>query len=241
MPEGPSIYIAREEMQAAIGKKVLKVDGNSKMPIKELKGQALLEIGTWGKHLLLFFSRQVVKIHFMMFGSYSINTPKENRIVRMSLSFSKIDIFFYACSVQFLQENVEDIYDWSADVMSPSWDMEAAFKKILKHPNEMVCDVLMDQTIFSGVGNIIKNEVLFNLRLKPKRLIKSLAQKQLKELVEEAHEYSWRFYEWKKNFEVKKHWNIMRKKICPLCQGPVTREQTGKRQRLSHYCKRCQK
>jgi endonuclease-8 len=193
MPEGPSILIAREEMESAIGKKVLKVAGNSKVDIASLQGQKLEEIGTWGKHLLLFFTNQVVKIHFMMFGSYVINKPKKDRPIRMSLKFSKITIFFYSCSVKFLEEDIENLYDWSGDIMSPSWDAENALKKIKSQPKEMVCDVLMDQSIFSGVGNIIKNEVLFKLRLQPKRLVGSLSPKKQKDLVKEAHRYTWQF------------------------------------------------
>lgn len=241
MPEGPSICIAREEMSPAIGKKVLAVSGNSKTPILNLKGQKLIDIGTWGKHLLLFFTNDVVKIHFMLWGSYSVDLPKDNRKIRLSLKFSNTTLFFYASSVKFLEEDVENLYDWSADVMSPSWDFDKAFIKIKKQLQEKVCDVLMDQSIFSGVGNIIKNEVLFNLRLNPNQLIGKLTDKKKKELIEETHEYTWKFYEWKKNYELKKHWQIMRKKFCPGCGGPVTREKTGKRERLSHYCKRCQK
>lgn len=244
MPEGPTLFIAREEMHSAIGKKVLAVSGNSKMPIDELKGQTLTEIGIWGKQLLFFFPNYVVKIHLMLWGSYSINTPKENRVARLSLKFSNITLFFYACAVKFLdEEDIEDLYDWSVDVMSPSWNGEAALLKIMdkKNSNEMVCDVLMDQNIFSGVGNIIKNEVLFNMRLRPERLLKSLTEREKEELVKEPHEYAWQFYEWKKRFELKKHWQIMRKKICPVCGGFVTHEKTGKRERLSHYCKHCQK
>jgi endonuclease VIII len=94
----------------------------------------------------------------------------------------------------------------------------------------------MDQKIFSGVGNIIKNEVLFILLIHPERKIKNLSRVKVKNLVREAHEYSWKFYEWKKNYELKKHWQIMRKSICPRCGGPVTRKETGKRKRLSHFC-----
>ncbi|HRO68823.1 MAG TPA: hypothetical protein PK951_00545 [Chitinophagaceae bacterium] len=35
----------------------------------------------------------------------------------------------------------------------------------------MVCDALLDQEIFSGVGNIIKNEVLYRIRVHPESLI----------------------------------------------------------------------
>jgi endonuclease-8 len=113
--------------------------------------------------------------------------------------------------------------------------------KLKLQKNEMLCDVLMDQSIFSGVGNIIKNEVLFLLKYLPQRKVDTLSDKKLLEFVREAQDYSWKFYYWKKNYELKKQWLILRKKTCPICGGPVTREETGKRKRLSHYCKNCQK
>lgn len=241
MPEGPSILIASEDMSAAIGKQVKKVDGNSREPIQSLQGQTLNEIGTWGKHLLLFFEHATLKIHFLMWGSYSVNAEKENRLPRLALDFGSVQIYFYACSIKFLQEDIDRIYDWDADVLSPSWDAAAAFKKVTAKPNEMICDVLMNQQIFSGVGNIIKNEIQFILRVRPQRKIKDLSVAKQKKLVYEAQDYSWKFYYWKKNYELKKHWMIMRKKNCFRCGGPVTREVTGKLERISFYCKHCQK
>jgi len=207
-----------------------------------LKSRRLKEIGTWGKHLLLFFDGDLVlKIHFLMWGSYSIDKPKEKRRPRLALVFPTTKIYFYACSIKFLQENVDDVYDWSADTLSPSWNAEAAMKKIKSKPNEMVCDVLMNQQIFSGVGNIIKNEIQYILKVRPQRKIKDLSEKKKQLLVDEAQSYSWKFYYWKKNYELKKHWQIMRKKTCPNCNGPVTRKVTGKFERISFYCERCQK
>ncbi len=42
--------------------------------------------------------------------------------------------------------------------MNDTWDSKAAKKKLLLLPNTLVCDALLDQQIFSGVGNIIKSE-----------------------------------------------------------------------------------
>lgn len=240
MPEGPTMLIASEEMSEAIGKKVKSVSGNSKEPIHSLKSQKLNEIGTWGKHLLFFFEKTTLKIHFLLFGSYSINKEKDNRHPRLALTFDNIKIYFYSCSVKFLSDDADDIYDWTTDILSPSWDEKVAIEKVMAKPNEMVCDILMDQHIFSGVGNIIKNEVLFIMKIQPERKIKSLSKSQQRQIVYEAQDYSWKFYYWKKNYEFKKHWQIMRKKICPNCGGPVTRKVTGKFKRLSHYCEQCQ-
>jgi endonuclease-8 len=241
MPEGPSILIATEEMSIVAGKKVTFAGGNTRQPIKQLKGQTFKEVGSWGKHLLLFFSKSVLKIHFMLWGSYSVNEKKPNRNIRLQINAGKTKLYFYACAVSFLEDDPDKIYDWSADVLSPSWSEEAALEKISKQKNEMVCDVLMDQDVFAGVGNIIKNEVLFLLRLHPERKLKTLSRTKQLSLVREAHDYSWKFYYWKKNYELKKHWLIMRKKVCPICEGPVTRRETGKRKRLSHYCRNCQR
>jgi endonuclease-8 len=238
--EGPSLVIAREEMSPAMGELVLKVQGNSHLPIDKLEGQTLVDIGTWGKHLLLFFTEFTVKIHFLMWGSYRVNDPKEERKPRLALILKSIKIYFYSCSIQFLEQDLEDLYDWSADIMSPAWNEKKALKKIKLKPNEMISDILLDQSIFSGVGNIIKNEVLFICRLQPERKVQTLSLAKLRFLIRETHKYAWNFYYWKKAYELKKHWQIMRKKNCPICQNKVTRKLTGKRERLSHFCKVCQ-
>lgn len=239
--EGPSLVIARNEMSPAIGQKLRRTGGNTRTPVAELKGQVLTDIGTWGKHLLLFFPDQVLKVHFLLWGSYRVNEPRENRKPRMVLFFPGIKIYFYSCSVKLLEEDVENLYDWSADVLSPSWDPERALAKLRRHPQRLLCDVLLDQSIFAGVGNIIKNEVLFRLRLHPERVFSSLSPARARALVFEAHRYSWQFFYWKNAYELKKHWLIMRKKTCPNCGGPVTRRETGRTRRLSHFCPRCQK
>jgi endonuclease-8 len=105
----------------------------------------------------------------------------------------------------------------------------------------MVCDVLMDQEIFSGIGNIIKNEVLFKLRIHPETRAGELSPKEQGELVKEARKYALQFYKWKKSGELKRNWKIFRKKRCPRCDLPVQKRPTGKGKRLSHFCRSCQK
>ena len=51
--------------------------------------------------------------------------------------------------------------------MAESWNATLARKKLRASPEALVCDALLDQTIFAGVGNVIKNEILFRIRLHP--------------------------------------------------------------------------
>lgn len=239
MPEGPSIVILKELVQPFKGKKIIKVEGNSKLDIQQIAGQTIIDFKSWGKHFLICFNDFTVRIHFMLFGSYRINERKETK-PRLSLQFEDGEINFYTCSVRFINENIDDIYDYSSDVMSEMWDEKKAKNKLLKQPSALVCDALLDQNIFSGVGNIIKNEVLFRIKLHPESQIFSLPEDLLEEMIDQARMYSFDFLEWKKNYVLKKHWLAHTKKICPRCSIPFIKKYAGKTKRRTFFCNNCQ-
>ena len=175
-----------------------------------------------------------------MFGSYRINEQKD-ATPRLHLQFKNGELNFYTCSVVRIDEDVDDVYDWSADVLSDTWNPAKARRKIRKLPDAKVSDVLLDQTIFAGVGNIIKNEVLFRIRVHPETTIGALPPRKLTELINEAKNYSFEFYKWKKVFQLKKHWLIYTKRKCPQCKGVVAKKYTGQTKRRSFFCENCQR
>ncbi|MES3038124.1 MAG: DNA-formamidopyrimidine glycosylase family protein [Bdellovibrionota bacterium] len=238
--EGPSLVIACEEFKPFVGTKILTAEGNAKLPFKDFKGLKLKGVKSWGKHFILQFDGFHLRIHFLMFGSYRIDKPRENRDPKMYLRFPAGEVYFYSCAIKQSEEKLNEIYDWSIDVMSDQWDPKKALKAIKSKSGKMVCDILMDQTIFSGVGNIIKNEVLYSLKMHPETKISALTLKQQRKLVKETRDYCWQFYEWKKIGKLKKNWKIFRKPHCPEGHGKVTKKPTGQLQRISHYCKKCQ-
>jgi len=239
MPEGPSIIILKEEVQSFIGKKILKVEGNSKLNIQRLSGQKIIDFKSWGKHFLICFKDFTVRIHFMLFGSYRINEQKE-ATPRLRLVFKEGELNFYACSIKFIEENLDEMYDWTSDVMNDSWNPKAAKKKLIETPGALVCDELLNQNIFTGVGNIIKNEVLFRTRIHPESKVGNLPAKKINELIKEARNYSFDFLKWKKEYVLKKHWLAHTKKICPRCHIPFIKKHCGKTNRRSFYCENCQ-
>jgi endonuclease-8 len=239
MPEGPSIVILKEEVQSFIGKEIIKVEGNSKLDIQRLSGQKIIYFKSWGKHFLICFKNFTVKIHFMLFGSYKINDQKD-RVPRLRLIFDEGEINFYACSVKILEEDLDELYDWTSDVMNDLWNPKAAKEKLKEVPDMLVCDALLNQNIFAGVGNIIKNEVLFRTRIHPESKIGNLPPKKINELIKEARNYSFDFLEWKKQYVLRKHWLAHTKKICPRCELPFVKKHLGKTNRRSFFCNNCQ-
>ena len=240
MPEGPSIVILKELVQEFAAQKIISVDGNSKQDIQRIAGQKIIEFKSWGKHFLICFKKFTVKIHFMLFGSYSINEKIDYKKTRLGLHFKNGDLYFYACSVQFIEEDINTIYDWSSDVMNENWDAAKAKKKLKAQPATLVCDALLDQHIFAGVGNIIKNEVCYRIFVHPESNFGALPTKQLNALLKEARNYSFDFLEWKKQFVLKKHWLAHTKKICKRCDLPLIKKYSGKTKRRTFYCENCQ-
>ena len=239
MPEGPSIYILREESIRFEGSVIARIEGNTGEPVRDFEGAEITAIKSWGKHYLIYFGKRAIRIHFLLFGTYRIDQPKESS-PRLSLFTNRGDLHFYACSIKIL-ENPDEQYDWAADVMSPQWNPTAALKKLRQVPEMMICDALLEQEIFAGVGNIIKNEVLYRLKLHPESLTGKISKARLKLVAEQARIYSFEFLEWKKQFVLKKHWLAHTRKTCMLCSLPLFKKNTGRKKRRSFYCENCQK
>jgi len=238
MPEGPSIVILREQVARFERKKILHASGNAKFDLSRLVN-ACPRFRSWGKHFLIEVPGFAVRVHFLMFGSYTIDERKD-REPRLRLNFRTGEINFYSCAIKPLEEPVDEIYDWRADVMADEWDSRRALRKLRAMPDTLVCDALLDQNVFAGVGNIIKNEVLFRIRVHPLSTVGALPAARLRQMVREARQYSFDFLAWKKQFVLRKHWLAHNKSVCASCGEKLTREYLGVTDRRSFFCDRCQ-
>jgi endonuclease-8 len=241
MPEGPSLVILRELIEDLNleGTKVLEVIGTTELDKQRMEGQKVLAFKTWGKHFLVCFEGFALRIHLMMFGTYRINEHKKVQ-PKIGFIFKDNEINFYTCSLQFIEGDLDEVYDWSADIMSKKWDIKKTIKRLVKHKEDLVCDVLLNQNLFAGSGNIIKNEVLYQIGIQPKSKIKDLPTIKLKALATHANTYAFDFLKWKKEYTLSKHWEVYSKKKCPK-NHPIKKENLGKNKRISYYCETCQK
>lgn len=248
--EGPSLLLAAEQLAPFVGKVIKGVSGNSKAGIDRLFKKKILAIFAHGKQLIFQFDSFALRIHFMLYGSFKATVngvevtgdyPAKNKPVRLRLDLSNGHIDMYNCSVKFIEsDNVYDSFDFSIDTLSEEWDPAKAFKEVKKRPNEQISDVLLDQNLFAGVGNIIRNEVLFLAKTLPTYRVEELSDRKLKEIIKHTREYVFHFYEWRKKFELRKHYQVYRQSVCKKCGGKVTRKKSGLRNRVSFICSRCE-
>jgi len=241
MPEGPSIVILKELVQPFKGQTVEKAsNNNSKLDADILTGQKIIDFKSWGKSFFICFKKFSIRIHFGLFGSYRINEHTA-KPARLHLQFDDGELNFYVKTLELIEQPLDDLYDWTADVMNPNWSAAKAITKMQANPKMKACDALMDQQIFSGVGNIIKNEVLFRTQIHPLSETGSIPLEKLTEMAEEVVTYTFQFLKQKKEGTLSKHWYAYSQKMCPRDKIPFIKADLGKSHRSTYYCDECMK
>ena len=247
--EGPSLLLAEEQLAVLKGQTVRVVSGNTKIGKERFLSKEVKDIFSWGKHLVFQFDTFAFRVHFLLFGTYEATVNgisvtgdyKRTKEPRLTLEFDNGEIKQFNCSIKIFEDpNLEASYDFSLNIMSTEWDSDKALQHVLNYPDEEIADILLDQEIFAGVGNIIKNEVLSIVKIHPQTKMNMLSENKLKEIITVTQKFSHQFYKWRKEFKLRVNLKIHRKSMCPHCGRKATRQKTGKRQRWSYFCSACQ-
>ena len=237
--EGPSIVILKEEVHAFKGKKILEATGYGKIDQHLLTNHTVKDFKSWGKHFLICFKNYTLRIHFGLFGSYRINNRKTGSNATLSLHFSNGELNCYVASLKLIEEPLDEVYDWRLDMLSEKWDAKKVKQLLLEQDgSKQIGDLLLNPDIFSGVGNIIRNEVLYRCKVQPESFLSAIPSRKITDIIKQTHLYSHDFLKWKKNGELKKHWEVYSRKKCPLGHT-VIKKYTGKTKRRSFICNTC--
>jgi len=239
---------------------------NSSSPYHLLLGHKIVDVKTLGKELFIFLDhKSCIRVHFLMDGFVRYNhkqtDPDEviNHIVsgtnrnkepdqpQLELTMSGGDLVsFHQCSVE-LRNMEESLTRWenmiTLDICWKMFDPVRAADKILEDSNKdrMVCDVIMDQQILPGVGNIIKNEACYDASINPLTMIKDLTREHIVHLVKMNRDFSMIFYNCRKTGKpLNKYMKMYRFTVCRECQTKVTKCHPGEYKRGTYFCKKCQ-
>lgn len=241
--EGPSIHNLQNKLQIFLKNKISEASGNAKFNKEELIGQKIKDIYAFGKRLIIQLDKHALVSHFLMYGSYRIDEERTNLAPRLALITPKHSLFFYNCSIKCEKtQNFKKKLPLDFDILSDIWDIKKIVAMIKKHPQETIDDILLDQDIFPGVGNIIKNEALALSFLKPQNKVARLSVKKITELAQNARNFSLLFFNHYDSWSLfKKELIVYGRKNCARCGSKIIRKQTGKRNRRSFICPHCQK
>jgi len=251
--EGPTAKLIAERITKEFGGEVI-IDTLSKSKKlrdpKEIIGRVFVKATTVGKNIfLLLVPEYVVRLHLMMWGSvhiYAINEQltKPQRFVRLMLIGKRKKLVVYNAPIV-ENVNVKTYNSWK-EILDPlnNWDERKALVLVKKHKEEVIESVLLNQRVIAGVGNIIKNEVLFRSKVHPYSRVKNIPGAKLRSIVRNVYEVSKLFYERKKSgkwlrpilFVYRRHG-----KLCKVCGGVIKLFRSEFTGRINFVCENCQK
>ncbi|WP_226065730.1 hypothetical protein [Kaistella polysaccharea] len=241
MPEGPSILFLKNKLQRYKGKMVSQASGYGEMDKSKIENIKLLDIDTYGKNLLFVFQDFFVGVHLGLFGSMLVNKRKKVN-ASFALHFASDEINFYVAKTKLYEGKPSDHFNFKTDILKSEFDPEFIIKELqTNHADEMIGDVLMDQKLFAGVGNIIRIETLYHAKIHPESIVKAIPEKKLIFLLKMVVDYGEEFLSLLKTDGVKEAAIIYGKKICPKDKSELIIEEMGKVKRKTYVCKKCQK
>lgn len=256
MVEGPtakaySIKISRE-FNGEIVKNVLVKSRKTFLDPKELLNKRFLGSDSIGKNILLSFEDFAVRVHLMMFGTIHIYEANENlqkpiERVRLLIEGSKRKLIVYNAPIieidkkEALIERLKSAL--GPDLLSSEWDKGKAINNILKHGKEKIGVILLDQSVIAGIGNILRNEILFRARISPERRVENMSEDEVKRVVEACKVLSEDFLklkvEGKGIKQILKVYNRYRGR-CDYCGGPIRFYMQKPINRKTFVCENCQ-
>jgi endonuclease VIII len=180
MPEGHTLHRLARDIQAAFGGRRLAVSspqGRFAESAALVDGKLLLGAEAAGKHLFCEFEAdRVVHVHLGLIGSFDVHTgvtdpPYPVGQVRLRL----VGPGAYAdlrgaivCDLVTPARRAEVIARLGPDPLRDDADPARAWARISRS-HRPIGDLLMDQEVVAGVGNVYRAELLFRHRMHPLR------------------------------------------------------------------------
>ncbi|NXI85962.1 NEIL3 Endonuclease, partial [Rhipidura dahli] len=214
-----------------------------------LVGHVYRGVETLGKELFMYFDQKALRIHFGMNGSMRINpdASKDRNGAQPVLEIQLTEDTVCFCDVTVEYRNAAECEQKvrmmeSLDVCSPKFSFSRAEHEIKQQNTRMLCDVLLDQAVLPGVGNIIKNEALFDSGLHPALKVCQLTDEHIRHLVKMTRDFTLLFYKCRKTGSpLYKHYKVYKRPACRECSGSITVCRLGDNNRMTYFCSRCQK
>ncbi|HEY3056995.1 MAG TPA: DNA-formamidopyrimidine glycosylase family protein, partial [Thermoanaerobaculia bacterium] len=213
---------------------------------QRITGRTIEQVVPVGKHLIIDFSGGLhLRTHMRMNGSWHIYRPGERwrrrrddmRVVIATDDY--VAVGFNIPVAEFLDDRAllrqEDLRQIGPDVLGESFEAGEALRRIRERANEEIGNVLLNQRVIAGIGNIWKSEVLFACRVNPFARVEMLNDQQLGCLVTKARKLMTR----SAGSEAPNDLSVYGRKRCRRCGSRIEYRKQGLDARGTYWCPRC--
>jgi endonuclease-8 len=205
VPEGDTIFLAAQTLHKFMaGRLVTRFE--SVYPAltriaehRPVVGRTIASVSARGKHLLFMFSGDLVlRTHLRMNGTWHIY-PAGARWHRPARDMRVLVCTAEACAVGFNIQIAEflsardlerhpQLGSLGPDLLGEPFDRAEAIRRIRERRRDPIAEVLLDQRVVAGIGNVFKSEILFLSALSPFAPVASLTDAEIERVVDVSRE-----------------------------------------------------
>ena len=200
MPEGDTIFRAAHVLHRALAGRIV-TRFESVLPAlvrvdhdRPIAGRTIDAVTSRGKHLLMAFSGDLIlRTHMRMNGSWHLYRPHERwqrpaRDMRLAVTTAAfVAVGFNVPVAEFLTardlSRHKELTRLGPDLLGADFDRQEAIRRMRGRANEPIGDVLLNQSVLSGIGNVLKSEILFAAGIDPFGLVNHLSDADLERIV----------------------------------------------------------
>jgi endonuclease-8 len=255
MPEGDSIKRVAIALQPLVGQVLERV--TTQGIERDLAGRTVTAVHPHGKHLMIDLDDATqLRAHLGMNGRVRrfARAEGEARLARMSPGRATLVLVTAQLVIMWINARTIEVAPRRApmrglavaslgpDVLADNFDPVVAAARALEHPTRMVADVLLDQRVAAGIGNIWKCESLFACSIDPRTLIGTLTREQLSAVYAAARKLMLAGLSPRTRGAGRQTLAVYSKtnQPCPRCETKIAAYQLGDPPRWTWSCPRCQ-
>jgi len=199
VPEGDTIFRAARTLHKALSGKTVtrfetvlallaRVDDQS-----PIAGRRIEEVRAAGKHLLFEFSGDLfLRTHMRMSGSWHIyrigerwqRPRRDMRIVVETADFAAVGFSIPVAELidRRALERHDELRRLGPDLLGSEIDEQEIIRRIRERNQKPIGELLLNQRVAAGIGNVYKNEVLFLCGVHPHTIAAQITDDQIRGL-----------------------------------------------------------
>jgi len=245
VPEGDTIHRAARTLHTALaGRVVTRFESvlpqllrvNDETPVA---GRTIERVRSEGKNLLIDFSGDLhLHTHMRMHGAWHLYRPGERwRKRRSDMRIVLETDAWLAVGFNIPVAGFNPAIEIGPDLLADTFDFEEAKRRIRERGAEEIADVLLNQRVVAGIGNIYKSETLFGARIHPLMLVRDLSDEQLDVVLRTARKLL-------RTAAMNRRdtWYVYSRggQPCRKCGAPIAFAKQGRDVRPTYWCPKCQ-
>lgn len=250
MPEGDTIFRTAVKLREWLeGREVTSAKAvTRKAPLTRVIGTTIDTVESQAKHLLIRFSNSLtLHTHMGMNGVWHTYTTEQRwRKPQWQMRVvvecgDHVAVCFNAPTVELISSRNEtthaQLQSLGPDILVDGFDQEQVETALAKSPRA-IGELLLDQHIVSGIGNIFRCEALFATKLNPWTSANALQREELSDVISSARRLMLQSLHQSRRAPARVYGRA--KRPCFVCGSAIEIGHLGNPTRRVFWCPKCQ-